>query len=133
MSAFRSVRHALVWYVRAAATADGARSLWPSQERLLVAQPPGQAGDAHARRLTLQAIALSLARVEPQARRALIEHHVYDVPILDIAARWRRHPSRVYSRLQRAGGLVAARLRAEGLLVDRRAHATEEPCQSPSS
>ncbi len=42
--------------------------------------------------------------------------YVDETPVLDIAARWDRHPSRIYARLERGRRILARRLRAEGLL-----------------
>jgi DNA-directed RNA polymerase specialized sigma24 family protein len=66
--------------------------------------------------LTVWAIHRAVHLLPVGARSLLALYYLQDVPILDIAARWNRHPSRVYERLQHASHRLADRLRAEGLL-----------------
>jgi DNA-directed RNA polymerase specialized sigma24 family protein len=113
---FHSVRAALVWYMRSAGH-DGVRSIWPTPGTLIV-HHAGDGGRAE-RLLVVLAIEKALQQLPAAQRRLLILHYLQDVPILDLAAEWRRHPSTIYGRLHRASGRLAERLRAEGVLRDR--------------
>jgi DNA-directed RNA polymerase specialized sigma24 family protein len=114
---FHSVRGALTWYARAVQS-DGVRSVWPSREALLVSYTPGSGRDQLDVFLTLWAIWRALNLLDVGAQRLLAWYYIEDLPVIDLAARWKRHPSRIYSRLQQASGVLAGRLREEGLLEE---------------
>jgi DNA-directed RNA polymerase specialized sigma24 family protein len=130
---FRSVGSALHWYARAVKS-DGVRSVWPTPETALVPGHPGGARDQLDLVLTLWAIWRALHQLTAPERELLALYYLEALPVIDIAARWRRHPSRVYSRLQRATGKLAMKLRDEGLLQPREPRIPQETlCRNQST
>lgn len=110
---FPTVHSALRWYQRTAEH-DGIRARWPDPHEPTIAR---RFGDGRASTiLVCVAIARALAALPAPDRHVLILFHLRDMPAIEIAARWQRHPSRVYAALSRATRRLSDRLRAEGLL-----------------
>lgn len=122
---FHTVAGALRWYA-GAGRSDGVRAIWPDPQRVSI--PRGRGPEVSERLLTALAIERALGRLPAPQQRVLVLYYLEALPVIDIAARWDRHPSRIYAQLSNATKRLAGLLEAEGLLPEREPERRRPPC-----